>query len=157
MAVYALALRPLLRTLILEQQKQTQVGKDKVKQVAYADELAAGGKLENIKIWWDLLTNLGPKIGYFPNSSKSWLNVKENMMENAKQLLKNSGIKITSSGKRHLSAVIGSTDFRRTYVSNIVENWTKEIELLSDIAKSEPHSAYSAFVQGMKHKLIYIM
>ena len=57
----------------MEQQKQTQVGKDRVKQVSYADDLAAGGKLENIKIWWDLLTNLGPKIGYFPNSSKSWL------------------------------------------------------------------------------------
>ena len=31
MAVYALALGPLLTTLILEQQKQTQVGKDRVK------------------------------------------------------------------------------------------------------------------------------
>ena len=82
---------PLLTTLILEQQKQIQAGKDRVKLVAYADDLAAGGKLENIKIRWDLLTNLGPKIGYFPNSSKSWLIVKESMMENAKQLFKNSG------------------------------------------------------------------
>ena len=75
----------------------------------------------------------------FPNSIKSWLIIKENMMENAKQLFKNSGIKLTSSGKRHLGTVIGSTDFPRMYVSDIIENWTKKIELLSDIAKSEPH------------------
>ena len=151
-AVYALALGPLLTTLVLEQQKQIRVGEHRVKQIAYADDLAAGGKLENIKIWWDLLTNLDQKIGYFPKSSKSWLIVKENMMEKTKQLFKNSGIKITSSGKRYFGAVLCSTDFRRSFVSNIVENWTKEIKLLSDIAKSD-----STFVHGIKHKFNYIM
>ena len=63
-------------------------------------------------------------------------------------------MKVTSEGKRHLGAVIGS---KVSYEKSLVKNWTKQLKLLSIIMESEPQSAYSAFVDGFKGKLNYFM
>ena len=47
-----------------------------VKHVSFADDLTDAGKLEEIKIWWDTLMTEGPKYGYHPKPSKSFLIVK---------------------------------------------------------------------------------
>ena len=36
------------------------------KQVWYADDAAAGGKLRQLRNWWEELKEHGPKYGYFP-------------------------------------------------------------------------------------------
>ena len=53
------------------------------------------------------------------------------------------GIKITSSGKRHLGAVIGSDTFKDEYVNEKIGEWVKEIEALAEIALIEPLSLRS--------------
>ena len=53
-------------------------------QVWYADA-AAGGNLSSRKQWWTNVVNMGPKFGYFPNASKSWL-VKAEHLEEAKKI-----------------------------------------------------------------------
>ena len=63
-------------------------------------------------------------------------------------------MKVTSEGKRHLGAVIGS---KVSYEKSLVKNWTKQLKLLSVIMESEPQSAYSAFVGGFKGKRSYFM
>ena len=59
-------------------------------------------------------------------------------------------MKVTSEGKRHHGAVIGS---KVSYEKSLAKNWTKQLKLLSIIMESEPQSAYSAFVGGFKGKL----
>ena len=66
-------------------------------------------------------------------------------------------MKVTSEGKRHLGAVIGSKVFKVSYAKSVVDDWIKQLKLLSVIAESEPQSAYSAFVGGFKGKLTYFM
>ena len=73
MAMYAIAITPLINRLETELVKQTW----------YADNAAAGGKLVDLKAWWDRLTDLGPDYGYFPNTKKTWLIVKENKLSEA--------------------------------------------------------------------------
>ena len=63
MAMYAISTIPLI--MKLEDEAQTQVW--------YADDAAAGGSLSSLRRWWDNLISLGPKYGYFPNATKSWL------------------------------------------------------------------------------------
>ena len=46
------------------------------KEVAFADDLAVAGKINEIKIFWDVIEKIGPKYGYFPKDSKSYLTVK---------------------------------------------------------------------------------
>ena len=66
-------------------------------------------------------------------------------------------MKVTSEGKRHLGAIIGSKVFKVSYAKSVVDDWIKQLKLLSVIAESEPQSAYSAFVGGFKGKLTYFM
>ena len=91
-----------------------------VKQVAYADDLTGAGKIRLLKIWWDLVAEIGPRIGYYPKLSKSWLIVKLQYAEYAKKIFSLTSIKITVKGKKHLGAVIGSIDYRNEYLTKKV-------------------------------------
>ena len=66
-------------------------------------------------------------------------------------------IKITSEGQRHLGAALGSDNFRKTYTEEKVKQWCAEVKKLAEFAKSQPHAAYAAFVNGEVHKFTYFM
>ena len=53
-----------------------------------------------------------------------------------------SKVKVTSEGKRHLGAAIGSEVFKVSYAKSLVDDWIKQLKLLSIIAESDPQSAY---------------
>ena len=66
------------------------------------------------------------------------------------------GVTVTSNGKHHLGAVVGSTSFKEEYVKHKVECWIKDIENLSKIAVEEPQLAYACFTKGLSHRWTYI-
>ena len=72
-------------------------------------------------------------------------------------MLKDSNIKYTTDGKRHLGAVIGSVNFRREYSNEKVMSWCLKIEKLAEIAILEPQAAYSAYIHGQQHKFNYFL
>ena len=47
------------------------------KKVAFADDFSVACTLNIIKDYWDKLTAIGPKYGYFSKPTKSYLIVKE--------------------------------------------------------------------------------
>ena len=67
MALYAISVTPLI-----DKCRNT----DGVTQLWYADDAAAGGRLQALHQFWCLLTKHGPAYGYFPKPSKSFLVVK---------------------------------------------------------------------------------
>ena len=73
MAMYAIAVNPQIHRL----------KHDTTKQICFADDATAGGKLNNLREWWDCLINICPEYGYFPNASKAWLIVKEGYKDEA--------------------------------------------------------------------------
>ena len=77
--------------------------------------------------------------------------------QDARLIFGDTKINITTEGKRHLGAALGSTAFKEQYVSDKVEEWCEELEILSTVAQTEPHAAYTAFVSGFRHKLTYTM
>ena len=62
--------------------------------------------LTSIRDYWGKLTVLGPKYGYFPKASKSYLIVKEDKLGEAMNVFNDSNVNITIEGKRRLGAVI---------------------------------------------------
>ena len=64
-------------------------------------------------------------------------------------------VNITKEGRRHLGAVIGAADYKEEYCNEKIRKWKEEMEVLSDIAKSQPHSAYVAFTKGFKSKFTF--
>ena len=130
---------------------------DAAKLVAYADDFTAAGSIASSKHLWDTLYKIGPKFGYFPQASKTWLIVKSNYLTKATEVFTDIEIQITSSGKRHLGAVIGTTNYKEEYINEKIIMWLSEIRMLCQIAKSEPQSAYTRFTTGLKHKITYYM
>ena len=143
MAMYGLAKIPLIQKL-----------NGPCKQVWYADESAAFGSLEHLRSWWDRLTTEGPRFGYFANPSKTWLVTKECC--NAAKIFAGSAINITSHGRPYLGAPLGSPEFIEDHISSKVGEWTASITILSEIAISQPHAAYSALTHGLSSKWSYL-
>ena len=80
------------------------------KEVVFANNFSVTGSLDIIKDYWDKLTAIDPKYGYFPKHTKPYLLVKKKLME-VQNLFANSRVNITAEGKRHFGVVqkIGST------------------------------------------------
>ena len=57
-------------------------------------------------------------------------------------------VSITTEGQRHLGAVIASQENKDLYCEEKIRIWEEEIERLSEIAKSHPHTADIAFTKG---------
>ena len=127
------------------------------KYIAYADDLVGAGKLQEIKNIWVEICKHGPPLGYNPNATKSCLIVKEGVKDLAMDIFKDTGITITAESQKHLGAVIGSPEFKSTFVKNLVDKWVLELQELSKIAKTESHAAYSNFVFSFKMKWNYYM
>jgi hypothetical protein len=141
MAAYALALIPLIEQLLPH-----------CKQVWYADDGTGCDSLQSLRNWWYELVKEGPAYGYFPKPSKTWLIVREGLLEKANELFKDSGVQITTEGKRHLGAAIGSSGFKSEYINKKIEGWIDNIERLSKIAITQPHAAFSAFTHGVQSR-----
>ena len=111
-----------------------------------------------MKTWWDLLALEGRKYGYHVKPSKSWLIVKdENKLQEAEYIFRHSSIKITTAGKRHLGAALGTDEFKNSYMSEKVNEWCSKMQRLSEIANSQPHAAYAAYIHGEQHKYTHFM
>lgn len=121
MAMYAIAIKPLITKM-----KECCPA---VKQAWYAD--TGTSTCDNLRLWWDELTRLGPLFGYHPNLSKTYLVVKPELKEKATLAFTDTGVQITTEGKPHLGAAIG---FTSEHVSRKVYEWTNEVKRLSLVA-----------------------
>ena len=73
MAIYSIAIIPLILMIV----DITYQDDSSTKTAAYADDFTTAGKITQLKKWWDTICQLGPKSGYYPESEKSWLIIKE--------------------------------------------------------------------------------
>ena len=125
-------------------------------QVSLAIDITGAGKILDLRIWWTMTISESKRFGYYVSESKSWLIIKNpNHFDHAQNIFKDTGIKITCEGKRHLGAVIGSEDFKSEYVREKISNWPQEIIKLTEYSKTQPHAAYTIFCRGVPHKYTY--
>ena len=135
MSIYAIALIPLV-LMIMEIMSTSPDNISKM--VAYADDNTAGGTAKDLKYWWETLCELGPKFGYYSEVCKAWLIVKNDFYKIANTTFKSTKVNVISNEKIHLGAVIGSASYKEDYMNEKIDQWKKEIKLLSEIAKIEP-------------------
>jgi hypothetical protein len=151
MPAYGVGILPFLAMIRPEEE----IGK--VKQMAYADDIGGGARLAVLRQWWNNIEEHGPSFGYYPKASKSWLVVKEEKYEEAVHLFQNTGINITTQGRKYLGGFVGKEEATKEYVEELRDEWITELEELSNIARSEPQAAYSAFTAGFRHKMTYFI
>ena len=104
--MYALATVPLIKSLPTS-----------VNQVWYADDAAATGKIADLREWWDEISRLGPSYGYYANGSKTWLVVKKEFQSMATTIFGSTQVNITSEGRPHLGAPVGSSEYVSKFVA----------------------------------------
>ena len=75
----------------------------------------------------------------------------------AQNVFANSRVNITAEGKRHLGAVIESTEYHDEYVKDLIKDWDNQLTILSTIAETQPQAAYLAFASGFKRKPNYFL
>ena len=151
MQMYGISMRPLIDSLGEGTDPQN------ARQAWYADDATATGTLEELLKWWNLLCELGPYYGYYPNSSKTVLILKsDSLTDKANEFFGKTGVKITSEGERHLGAVIGTTTFKENYVKDKVQKWVADVENLTEIARDEPQAAYIAYTRGLCHRWTFL-
>ena len=73
----------------------------------------------------------------------------------AKEIFSETTINITTEGRKHLGAVLGSRDFFEEYVDEKVEEWVAQVTSLAEFATTQPQSSYAAFVFGLRHRWTY--
>ena len=149
MPSYAVGIMPFLALI------KPEIDPQLMKQVAYADDLAGGSKLERLREWWDKTVKFGPAFGYYPKASKSWLVVKESEFNRAIEIFDKTNINITTEGQKYLGGFLGTDEAVQDYVEELVNDWVAQLDILSSIAKSEPQAAYTGFTSGFKHKMTY--
>ena len=66
-------------------------------------------------------------------------------------------MQIITEGKRHLGASLGSTKYKEEYLSSKVDEWIAQPQILSQIAKTQPQAAYSAFITVFQYKISFYM
>ena len=113
MAMYAIGTQPLIKRL-----------SGIAKHVWYADDSAAGSSLERLRRWWDLLVEIGPLYGYFPNGSKTHVLAKPQHAEAAKEIFKDTGVIVSTEGERYLGGAIGTCSFIRQYKGGAMDKGT---------------------------------
>ena len=144
MPLYALATIPLINRLS---------SVPDVKQIWYADDASASGRLSSIRNWWDNLLISGPSFCYHANAHKTWLITKEQYLPQARE---QSEVNITPHGRPYLGAPLGTDKFCVEFVQNKLMKWQEELALLVDVATSQPHATYAAFIHGFTHKFTYL-
>ena len=145
MAFFALASVPLINAIAVDQ----------VTQAWFADDAGAGGELQRLRQWWDKIVELGPKYGYFPNATKSYLIVKPEKRNKANKIFRDTNIIICQTGKRYLGGALGCDEFTRDYLGEKVKKWLGELDRLAKFASSEPHAAFAALTHGLIGRWLY--
>ena len=146
MAMYAIGTLPLIRKL------------DGIaKQTWFADDSAAASSLKRLKSWWDLLNEIGPLYGYFPNGAKTHMLVKPQHVAKAREIFKDTAIMISEEGERYLGGAIGTISFIQQYVQTKVDGWIKDIQKLSEFATTQPQAAYAALTHGLISRWNYLL
>ena len=116
------------------------------------------GKIHELIEWWKNVLHYDPYFDYYINKSKSWLIIKEEYIQIAKEPFRDYNIKITTDGHRHLDAVVGSNNNNKEgFVIAKVSKSTKQLETLTKVACTEPHAAFSGFIHGLRHGYTYFM
>ena len=125
-------------------------------QVWYADDVCACGSVSAFHNWYKHLCDLGPRYGYIVNATKTWLVVKPPFQARASELFTGTGVNLLIEGHPYLGATIGSRDYMQKYVEQKVDEWSTEVQRLTNIAESQPHAAYSALTHSFSSRWHFV-
>eukprot|EP00919_Chromeraceae_sp_WS-2016_P038378 GHVR01091609.1.p1 GENE.GHVR01091609.1~~GHVR01091609.1.p1 ORF type:complete len:110 (-),score=28.25 GHVR01091609.1:8-337(-) len=89
-----------------------------MKQCWFADDSSAAVPLNELREWFELLRQEGPKFGYYPEPNKCKIIVNQNCIAEAKETLGELGVQVVEGG-----GIIGSPETTRHLATSKKEGW----------------------------------
>ena len=87
---------------------------------AHADDFSAAGNLKNLRRWWSVLTEIGPKFGYYLETTKTWLAVNKSCdSEKVESAFFRTKLKTTTEVRRQLGGSVGTRKFKDVYIKTM--------------------------------------
>ena len=83
MSLYARSLQPLITR---------RRPSSAAKQCWFADDATGSSSLQDVRKWWDELSENGPVLGYFPNVKKCWLITKPKRQQAAREVFRDTEV-----------------------------------------------------------------
>ena len=83
--------------------------------------------------------------------------MKEEKLEEANTVFAGTGVNVTTEGRKYLGGFVGTREGAIQYVNELQEEWLEQLQVLTEVAKAEPQSAYASFTSGFRHKVTYFM
>ena len=80
---HALGNLPLIKFLL----EFINLNKMNANEVVFEQDFSVTGNLNSLKVYWDKLTAIGPKYGYFPKPTKSYLIAKKKQIDGSIKLI----------------------------------------------------------------------
>ena len=103
-------------------------------------------------IWWDTLCATGKLYGYHIRRTKTHLLVRQDLIDQAKDIFHGTGIQITTEGVRYLGSAVGKISFVHLFVEEKVAEWLKEMRELTGFARTELHATFATLTHGLRSK-----
>ena len=138
MSLYTISLQTLITRLHVS---------SAAKQCWFADDTTGSGSLQDVRKWWDELSESIPPLGYFPNAKKCSLIIKPEREQAAMEVFRGTAINVTIEGHKHLGAALGSRSFLEEYVGEKVG------ECVNEVTNSQI-SPYHSLKQAMQPSLL---
>ena len=112
----AMAARALGVTLLIQHLLEiTSSNKLYSKERAYAANFTVAALIKDINCCWEHLNSFATFFGYYPKASKSHLIEKNQYLETANVVFRNTKVNLTLKGMRHLGAVTGNHLYKEKY------------------------------------------
>lgn len=83
--------------------------------------------------------------------------VKDDRLDEATAIFRDSNINITKEGRSYLGSPIGTSRFIEEFIKMKISGWADEIDVLSQVAGSHPQVALSLLTHGITTKWSYLM
>ena len=81
--------------------------------------------------------------------------VREELYERACRYFEGSNLIIRTDSVKLLGSPIGTEAFMESNIKSKFKSWSADLDLFSDIAKSQPQAVYAAFVHGVYSRWTY--
>ena len=112
--------------------------------------------LHNLREWWEKITTIGPSYGYYANATKTWLVVNDTYIASATSAFLGTNVNITSEGRPHLGAPLGTETYVAQSIQKKVAKWCLQLQTLCSIAITQPHAIFAAFTHSVVHQWTYL-
>ena len=148
MAFYAFALIPLVRHL---QEVCPSAG-----QVWYTDDDTAANKVPALLSYCQVISDVGPKYGYYLNPKKTVLPAKPNLAFRAKEAFTGTGVSVRTDGVRYLGEAVGTQGFCDNFVRERMEICAGLIQRLSTVTMTQPQAAYHLLNSSLQSRWTFL-